>query len=92
MANFSKDKARRIYLSLTDQKEIVGVPLNAFKNVTIFFFVIFIIFGRGFIGMLTVAGVYVTTLAYLRSICAKDMYNLSILMKYLLEHKDTYDA
>lgn len=92
MANFSKDKARRIYLSLTDQKDLMGVPLADFQLVSALFFVIFLIFGIGFIGKLTVAALYAITLIVLKSVCAKDMYNLEILKNFLLKKRDKYDV
>lgn len=83
----SQDRGRWLYLSLTDQMEVAGVPLNAFK----------IILGiNGVMYMLTksfmVIPVFVFMMIAAAFVSQEDKYNLEILKRHYFNHSETYDA
>lgn len=83
----SQGRARYLYLSLTDEKDVMGVPLEAFKiilgiNTLLYFltksFLILLIFG--------------IMMLICRFVSEEDKYNLAILKKHFFNHSESYDA
>ena len=83
----SQERARYLYLSLTDQKEVMGVPLDAFKiilgiNTLIYFLT------KSFL-VLLIFGVMMVICSF---VSQEDKYNLSIVKRHFFNHSESYDA
>ena len=81
------NKARYIYLSLTDQMEIMGVPIDIFKIIGGFSGLLYLLTRN----LMTIF-IFIVLMIAARTCTAVDYYYLPLLKKHFLEFKEFYDA
>lgn len=83
----SQGRGRYLYLSLTDQMDVAGVPLNAFKIILGFNGVMYMV-TKSFL----VIPIFVFMMIVAAFVSQEDKYNLEILKRHFFNHSETYDA
>ena len=84
----SQGRERYLYLSLTDQMDVAGVPLEAFKIILFLNVAMYFLSGKS----LLILPVFIFMMIGAAFVSRENKYNIEIVKRLIFYHSETYDA